>query len=361
MKRRAFITVVAGTAMLGAGNSPAMDIDYETFTSAQREPPQPGGGVPELVRLATLAPSGHNTQPWRFVSEGRTLSVHADLSRRTPVVDPDDHHLYVSLGAAAENLAIAGPALGMPGAVDVAADAGIAYRWMARAPQPDPLADAIPLRRSTRTNYDGAPLDPSTIAALETAGTLAGVRLAVLTAPAARSAMRDLVVEATGRQMDDPAFSAELKHWLRFSSARAMRSGDGLYAGATGNPVMPEFIGRLAFDLFFRKKAERDRYARQMDSSPALVVLMGERADPDHWIRVGRATQRLLLEATRRGLACAFVNQPVEVPSLRAELAAIAGEPALRPDLILRIGRAPGLAWSPRRPVGDVLTSSSQR
>lgn len=58
----------------------------------------------EIVRYATLAPSGHNTQCWRFRIENRSIAVQPDLSRRTPVVDPDDHHLYASLGCAAENL-----------------------------------------------------------------------------------------------------------------------------------------------------------------------------------------------------------------------------------------------------------------
>lgn len=38
-----------------------------------------------------------------------------DLSRRCPAVDPDDHHLYGSLGCAAENLLLAARAAGLEG------------------------------------------------------------------------------------------------------------------------------------------------------------------------------------------------------------------------------------------------------
>jgi hypothetical protein len=58
----------------------------------------------ELIRYATLAPSSHNTQCWKFRLEDHAISIMPDLSRRCPVVDPDGHHLYVSLGCAAENL-----------------------------------------------------------------------------------------------------------------------------------------------------------------------------------------------------------------------------------------------------------------
>ena len=50
----------------------------------------------ELVRYATLAPSSHNTQCWKFAIEDKAITILPDLSRRTPAVDPDDHHLFVS-------------------------------------------------------------------------------------------------------------------------------------------------------------------------------------------------------------------------------------------------------------------------
>lgn len=67
----------------------------------------------ELVRYATLAPSSHNTQCWKFALDDGRISILPDLSRRCPAVDPDDHHLFVSLGCAAENLVQAGLVHGM--------------------------------------------------------------------------------------------------------------------------------------------------------------------------------------------------------------------------------------------------------
>jgi hypothetical protein len=69
----------------------------------------------ELVRYATLAPSSHNTQCWIFRLENNQISIGPDSARRCPAVDPDDHHLFVSLGCAAENLVLAGLAHGLRG------------------------------------------------------------------------------------------------------------------------------------------------------------------------------------------------------------------------------------------------------
>jgi hypothetical protein len=66
----------------------------------------------ELVRCATLAPSSHNTQCWKFAHAGNALVILPDYARRCPAVDPDDHHLFVSLGCATENMVQAATALG---------------------------------------------------------------------------------------------------------------------------------------------------------------------------------------------------------------------------------------------------------
>ena len=58
----------------------------------------------ELVRYATLAPSSHNTQCWKFGIKPHAITILPDLARRCPAVDPDDHHLFVSPRCTAENL-----------------------------------------------------------------------------------------------------------------------------------------------------------------------------------------------------------------------------------------------------------------
>jgi hypothetical protein len=52
----------------------------------------------QLIHSATLAPSGHNTQPWKFSVDSNVIRLFPDFSRRLPVVDPDDHALNISLG-----------------------------------------------------------------------------------------------------------------------------------------------------------------------------------------------------------------------------------------------------------------------
>jgi nitroreductase len=107
----------------------------------------------ELVRCATLAANSHNTQPWKFGLSPDTISIHPDRSRRAPVVDPDEHHLWVSLGCATENLVLAAAALGKH--ADIAFGPQEAHIVFDNAaPVRSPLVNAIFQRQCTRSEYD---------------------------------------------------------------------------------------------------------------------------------------------------------------------------------------------------------------
>jgi len=98
-----------------------------------------------------------------------------------------------------------------------------------------------------------------------------------------------------------------------------------------------------------------DKFARQLRSSAGLAVCVSQRADPDHWVRAGRACQRFALQAAAMGIKHSFVNQPVEVARLRPDLAALVGMPGRRPDIVMRFGYGPTLPFSARRPVQAFL------
>ncbi len=310
----------------------------------------------ELVRNATLAPSSHNTQCWKFAIENRTISILPDLSRRCPAVDPDDHHLFVTLGCAAENLVQAALAHGLkaePG-FDAPSDS-VRVSLAPTAAQASALFKAIPARQSTRGDYDGTPISNAELGLLEHAGSSEGVQVQLLTDRSAMERVLEQVIQGNTAQMADPAFVKELKTWIRFNGAQAVRTGDGLYSAASGNPSIPTWIGELAFGWFFTPKGENDKYTRQIRSSAGIAVFAGLAADKAHWVEVGRCFERFALQATALGIRNAFVNQPVEVASVRPQFAAAVGLTGQRPDLVVRFGRGPALPRSLRRPVQDVL------
>jgi len=142
-----------------------------------RRPIAANGGDPvlllhELVRFATLAPSSHNTQCWKFRLQERSITVEPDLTRRCPVVDPDDHHLFVSLGCATENLAQAALANGLRAEVrfNPASAGAVVVNLEATKALASPLFLAISERQCTRGDYDGKPLSSEELRLLEQVG-----------------------------------------------------------------------------------------------------------------------------------------------------------------------------------------------
>jgi len=310
----------------------------------------------ELIRLATLAPSSHNTQCWKFALEEQAITILPDLSRRCPAVDPDDHHLFVSLGCATENLVHAASAYGQH--AEPRFDAAREVIGVSLAPTSalvSPMFKAIAARQSTRGDYDGKPVSNDELRLLEQAGTSPTVRVLMLTERPAIEQVLDYVLEANTKQMADPAFVKELKAWIRFNGAAAARTCDGLYSASSGNPNIPSWIGDVGFRWLFTPKAENDKYAHQVRSSAGIAVFVGQTVDKSAWVEVGRCYERFALQATALGIRNAFLNQPVEVDSLRAPFADALGLFGQRPDLVVRFGCGPTLPRSLRRPVQAVL------
>jgi hypothetical protein len=188
------------------------------------KPGDPASVLRELVRYATLAPSSHNTQCWKFRVQERAIAIEPDLSRRCPAVDPDDHHLFVSLGCAAENLAQAALANGFKAeaVAGAASTGGITLNLDSAPAVASPLFQAIVDRQCTRGDYDGKPVSSDELRLLEQAGSGKGVRIMLFSERPAMEKVLEYVVAGNGAQMRDPAFMKELKAWIRFSKDQAV-------------------------------------------------------------------------------------------------------------------------------------------
>jgi hypothetical protein len=351
LSRREFIRSAAlyaglpGVAITSAAC--AADDGYGTKVRGLRSPlhesAEQAALLRELVRCATLAANGHNTQPWKFGLSPDTISIRPDLSRRTPVVDPDEHHLWVSLGCATENLVLAAAALGKH--ADVAFGSQEVHVALDNAaPVRSQLVNAIFQRQCSRVENDGQQMTNDVLQELARAADRGGVRLLLLTERAKVEGVLDYVTQGNSAQIHNAAFVKELKSWVRFNEADALATGDGL------------FLGNLLFSRVLSEKSENDKYARQLRSSAGVAVFVGDRADPANWFEVGRAYEHFALAATALGVRTAFVNQSIEVPAVRTQFAQWLGLGSQRPDLVVRFGRGPQLPYSLRRPVADVIS-----
>jgi nitroreductase len=352
------VAAIAGGGLFYVGRRDMGSIaEYEAAVTQTRTALRQSPAARDLIRYATLAANSHNSQPWRFKVTSGGIDILPDMTRRLSTVDPDDHHLFASLGCAAENLAITAAMRGGPGelVLNSIGGGGLKFDGGSVGNAEPALFAAIPKRQSTRGEYSGKLVSTTDLATLVAAAAVPGVDMVLITDRPRLDQIRDLVVAGNSVQMADAAFMHELKAWLRFNPRDAMVSGDGLFSATSGNPALPSWLGPKMFDVMFKADAENEKYTRHIASSAGIVVFVAQAEDTEHWVQAGRACQRFALAATSLGLKHAFLNQPVEVAKFRPELAALVGMPGRRPDIVMRFGYGAALPYSARRPVDAVL------
>jgi nitroreductase len=330
---------------------------YDSIAQDVWAPIRSAGGLRELVRAGTLAANSHNTQPWRFMIVDKQISIRPDLARRCRAVDPDDHHLFASLGCTVENIVQAAPSLGFKAEPTFDSLGGNRVTIvLERAPSlRSDLVAAITQRQCTRAEYDGRAVSAQEPKTLFAAGTMDGVVCLLETERPRMNAILDYVVQGNTAQMRDPAFMAELGAWIRFNDSQAIERLDGLSGRSSGQPSLPGWLARRLLPFVMTEKGENDKYAKHIRSSTGIAVFAAAANDKANWVAAGRAYQRFALQATALDMKHAFINQPLEVGALRPQIAALLGMGDRRPDLMVRFGYGPALPRSQRRPVEAVL------
>jgi len=314
----------------------------------------------EFVRYAIMAPSGHNTQPWKFSLKKDNIRICPDFTRRLPVVDPDNRELYISLGCALENLVIAAKYAGYDPEVEYF-PAGEADECLlvtlkhVNAAEDNNLFQAIPKRHTNRREYNKQQIPAADLNKIGSLPTENGVNCLVLTEPGVIEQIIDLVVKGNRIQMNDDAFMDEITSWIRFSDSEAEKHLDGLTSRAMGSPSVPSWLGRMFMRIFVRAKSQSKTDEKNIRSSSALVVVISEKNDKKSWIDVGRSFERIALTLTALNIESAHLNQPCEVPQLKMQLQQHLVLGSAHPQLLLRLGYAEPLPCSPRRSVQQVL------
>jgi nitroreductase len=330
-------------------------------------PPSPASAV-QMAALgaARLAPSAHNSQPWRFQRSGDELLLRWDATRELPHGDPRRRYLMTGLGAAAESLLLGAGRAGLLEA-DLRPDERLAARVRLghglAAPHDQALAAAIPLRQTTRLPFADEPLPTGTLDRLAAEAERHGCQLLAVSGRGV-GRVAALVGEGTAANFADPAVYQEFHAWLRIG-ARAQRDAvDGLplagLALGRGAELLapwlldPAGMRRLArVGLHRAAAATQERLARRC---PAFCLLVA----PSHQLAAlfagGRALLRVWLAATALGLRVHPMTAAMDHDHTRAALAATFGVPAGASMVVcFRLGSGPLGRRAPKRPLGALL------
>jgi nitroreductase len=298
----------------------------------------------ELLYLASLAPSAHNSQPWeiRVASPDRWYVALAP-SRRLPVVDPADREAKLSVGAFVENLKQAGDYYGRP--VELAAigdetEQGLAVLFVGSSD-----ARAVDLNALRRRRTLHAAFAPRRLRRGHVDELLRGVGDARYFPPGSPEArwLDEATYEANRAQTERQPAMEELARWIAWSDseARDRRLGltpasmeiDGLAGWWTRHFYDPDDVVTERF-----RQRTLARVRDKLAGSGGWIAVWSEDGSSEALLDAGRRCERLWLRARVLDVGVHPMSQALEEPPWREDIANLLDTGPVQ--FLLRVGYA---------------------
>lgn len=343
-----------------------------------------------LLELGLRAPSGDNSQSWKFVVRPGEVEVWFDAPRARAILDVADLASRLGLGALLESLLLAGRPRGVSAEWTLDPDPTRPTLWAVvrftrAAPLTEPLEASLSERHSNRSQFETTPLSAEDEAAL-LAEAVPTTRLRFLSEREQLKTLADLVASADRIRMKNARAHRELYHWLRWSKEEAEATRDGLDVRTLSAPAGPLLamramtlwpVARL-LHLFGGDHVASDFARQQVLHGGAMGLITCEAPTPALATEAGRSFLRVWVRATQRGLAfCPHAALPLlmlraevldgaeldakSVEKLRAMAlpfrALFGAAPGEQPFMLFRVGQAPPYpVRSLRRDVRDLVS-----
>lgn len=316
----------------------------------------------KIIKCAVKAPSGHNTQPWKFKFENESISILPDFSRALPVVDGDNHALYISLGCALENLIIAANQFDYETKVTIHDSGNEAFInadfYQIGATEKTDLFNFVEKRQVTRNRYKPEKIQKEVLRELFDNALDESVQVKLFLSETEIENLTPYIIEGNDIQFNNKAFVKELVSWFRFSEKEVLLKGDGLWSASMGLPNMGQSIGNFVMKNFVTAKSEAKRWKKVISKSAGFALFMVKKNDPEHWIKLGQTFQRFGLLATKMNVSHAHVNMPCEELSVREKMIQNYQLNEYTPLLLIRFGYSNPLPYSYRRNINEMIVES---
>ncbi|HEX5430090.1 MAG TPA: hypothetical protein VFX17_03390 [Patescibacteria group bacterium] len=291
-----------------------------------------------LLKYASIAPSSHNTQPWRLRINSNTIEIKPEFKRRLVYSDSKDRQLYLSLGTCIENLLLASKAYGFTFDLQIKNDESSVYALISYSNLQLNLIDyttleSIIARASNRELFEDRPVPDEFVEKLKLiAGSKA--EISFVTDQAQRTKIIDVVGTSIQDAFLDKQFTNELSGWIKPSLKKYQLGMPGYNVGIPWplSFVMPWVIGHVKMDKTQRKMDEAP-----LRAAPMFVLLSNDSDEPTSWIQVGQVFEEIAVEADKIGLKIGIQGAPIEIGDHYKTLGQLFGAKG-RPMIFFRIG-----------------------
>lgn len=274
-----------------------------------------------ILYLASLAPSGHNTQPWlvKYLAPYHWM-IGNDTTKWLPAVDPTQRETMLSIGAFVQNLEYAANHFGYNCAFTMVAnthqDADVIEVTLTKTTAAIPFdIEKIQHRRTVRSHY------------LTDAIKQEDLRFLTNNEPdtyhflpnnsKAYQIINEQTIEANRLQSYRDAAQLELADWIRFSSKDAQQYADGLTTASmelSGVPawVLRNFYGKKQVMQKAFREQNIDTVVKEVSASGGWLLLTSKGNDIATLLETGKRFQRLFLKVRERNIAIHPMTQILE-------------------------------------------------
>lgn len=281
--------------------------------------------IADVLYHASLAPSGHNTQPWVVrVPDANRLIIGTTHDRWLPQVDPENRELLLSLGCFLENLIVTARHRGLDVEYRVIGTTPTDHAMLEVTLRPGasetfPL-DTIRLRRTVRSHHLAKVLTGADVEALCAP---LGDRAAFFPNGSANATwLSEQTIEANRVQaFRDPA-QEELSRWIRWADDAARKERNGLtpeameITGITGWYVRHFMNQADVMTASFRERGV-DAVREQLRSYGGWLVITSPDATISTLIETGRLMERMWLGSRGRMIGIHPMTQILEEAPFR--------------------------------------------
>ena len=293
-----------------------------------------------LLSAAVRAPSGDNTQPWRFVIDPETLRIflYVDETRDPSPMNADQCMSRLAVGAALENMLRAALAKGWTVCLEDPPETALAALKVVDFHANGATDSVIAARVTNRRRYDGRPLPASVLTRLqqESPG-MEGVRVCWVHDRPRLDALAALIGRADALMLSEPSMRRAFLANVRFDLPANAEAEEYLPLGSLelsfADRTALRFLSHIP-DWVLRLGWARRKFAaaarRLVHSASGLYMVVTDRESPQNDLSIGRVVQQTWLALTASGLAA----QPMMSMAIM--------ENALRhgsPELLRSLGR----------------------
>lgn len=313
----------------------------------------------KMLEKGIKAPSGHNTQPWKFKINRNNIEIYPNFEKSLPVVDKTHRELFISLGCAVTNICITANQLGYSYQREIIAkndETFIRIGLKREEVKKNPLFLQIDNRQTNRSVYKTQLLSMDTIDRLRRLNLTPSVSVHFYeNGTEDFYKLSNFIYEGNTILFRNKGFRRELLNWIRFNDKDIEKHKDGLGYNVLGSPSFPQWIGRSIVRSFLRSNTQNKSERAKLLSSSHLVLLTTLGNTPKDWILAGESLELFFLKCTELGVSVAFCNQPCEVETLSQKLRKEMNVNNNYPMLLMRIGYSSSMPYSVRKPLEEVM------